>query len=271
MPMIPKKAWNRRPTRTGLAVASVGILLLAGVIASVPAQNAPRDFLGRRTPELPPQGAWGEVIQASPKWLVVQNYAGQQFPIAVEDISEFLIRWPTSIDAIGPNALVEAFGPELGSNTLRSSHVDFFEGADRLLVAPTYNSVLPDNRTVTAVDPGFNRLMNAWDYAGQNMLYGWAFPVNPGITGLPSRLHVVGNLVNGNPLRIQAPGNIVATVMPDDSERITATQVTRGTTNYARKGDVVFMLPLQVTPRGLVVSQLVLHKTIPLSQFNPNR
>ena len=34
----------------------------------------------------------------------------------------------------------------------------------------------PNNAVVTTVDPGFNRFMNAWDYAGQNQLYGWAYP-----------------------------------------------------------------------------------------------
>jgi hypothetical protein len=124
---------------------------------------------------------------------------------------------------------------------------------------------------VTAVDPGFNRFMNAWDYAGQNMLYGWAFPVTPGLTRIPSRLHIVGSVFNADPLRIAAPGNVVATVVPDASNRITVTQVTRGSTTFARNGDVAFLLPVQVTPRGLVLSQLVLHKTIPLRQFNPNR
>src|SRR4051794_36633203 len=47
-------------------------------------------------PDLPPQGAWGEVINATSRWIVIQNHQGQQFPIAVDDIQEFLIRWPYS-------------------------------------------------------------------------------------------------------------------------------------------------------------------------------
>jgi len=265
---------DRRSVRLGLVLTIAGILFLSDCRTAT-AQGlmlgGGHSSLARGIPDLPPQGAWGEIIHATPRWLILQNYAGQQFPIAVEDISDFLIRWPTTLDAVAPTALVEAIGPDLGSNVLRTSHVDVFEGADRNLVAPTYNSVLPNNRMVTAVDPGFNRLMHAWDYAGQNMLYGWAFPVSPGMTGIPSRLHVVGALVDDDPLRLSAPGNVVATVVPDASNRITVTQVTRGTTNYARKGDVAFILPVQVTPRGLIVSQLVLHKTIPLRQFNPNR
>jgi hypothetical protein len=274
MENIRGKWRNRRRNRAGLILAVVGVVFLSGGRAATAQgllQGGGRHSLTRGVPDLPPQGAWGEIIHATPRWLVLQNYAGQQFPIAVEDISDFLIRWPMTLDAVGPNSLVEAIGPDLGSNVLRTTHVDVFEGADRNMVAPTYNSVLPNGRMVTAVDPGFNRLMHAWDYAGQNMLYGWAFPVSPGMTGIPSQLHVVGVMVDDDPLRLSAPGNVVATVVPDASNRITVTQVTRGTTNYARKGDVAFIMPVQVTPRGLVVSQLVLHKTIPLRQFNPNR
>ena len=39
--------------------------------------------------------------------------------------------------------------------------------------------------------------------------------------------------------------------------------------NYARKGDYAFLLPSAINPRGIVVSQLVLYKSIPLRQFNP--
>src|SRR6516162_9994910 len=40
----------------------------------------------RGLPQLPPQGAWGEVINATPRWIVIQNHSGQQFPIALDDI-----------------------------------------------------------------------------------------------------------------------------------------------------------------------------------------
>jgi hypothetical protein len=225
----------------------------------------------RGLPQLPPQGAWGEVINVTPRWLVIQNHSGQQFPIAVDDIQEFLIRWPTSQDALTEQSVVEAVGQDVGSNTLRTGHVDVFEGSDQTLVAPTYNSVLPNNMVVTTLDPGFNRFMNAFDVAGQNMLYGWAYPVAPGLTGIPARLHVVGPWVANGPLRVAVPGNNLAAVVPDESGQITMTRVTRGDPRYARKGDYAFLLPVQTTPRGLVVSQLVLYKQIRFQQFNPNR
>ena len=53
----------------------------------------------RGLPQLPPQGAWGEVINVTQRWLVIQNHAGQQFPISIDDIQEFLIRWPMNQNA----------------------------------------------------------------------------------------------------------------------------------------------------------------------------
>lgn len=224
-------------------------------------------------PQMPPQGAWGEIINVTDRWLVLQNHAGQQFPINVEDIDEFLIRWPSSIDQISALSLVEAVGPSPGSNIVNVGHVDHFEGADRTLVSPTYNQLLPNNMAVTTIDPGFNRFMNAWDYGGQNLLYGWAYPVMPGagVNGNPTRLHVVGNLVNRVPLQIGLPGNNFATILPDATNQITVTQVTFGSTRLTRKGDYAFLMPRQAKPRGLWVSQLVLYKTIPFRQFNGGR
>jgi len=271
------KMLDTRRFGTGLLVALLSSCLLPGQVAM--AQNGDIAFqavVGQPLglPQLPPQGAWGEVINATARWLVVQNHSGQQFPIAIDDIQEFLIRWPTSMNDLNGRSLVEAVGQDAGSNVVRVNHVDVFNGSNRTLVAPTYNSLLPNNMVVTTLDPGFNRFMNPWDYAGQNMLYGWAYPVPANMSGIPSRLHVVGNVVDRNAqsqmVRIGLPGNNMATIVPDDTGQMTMTEVTRGSLNDARKGDFAFMLPLQITPRGLLLSQLVLYKQIPLAQFNPN-
>ncbi len=223
----------------------------------------------RGLPQLPPQGAWGEVINATPRWLVIQNHSGQQFPVALEDIGEFLVRWPASVSGLGPDSLVEAVGNDLGSNVVEVSHVDVFEGTDRSLVAPTYNSMLANNAAVTTIDPTFNRFMNAWDYAGQSMLYGWAYPFPTGLNGAASRLHVVGSVIERAPLRLAVPGNNFTTVIPGGNVQFTVSQVTKGSMNYARKGDYAFLLPRAINTRGLSVAQLVLYKSIPLRQFNP--
>jgi hypothetical protein len=231
----------------------------------------------RGLPDLPPQGAWGEVVNATSRWIVIQNHQGQQFPIAVEDIQEFLVRWPYSVNDLNLESVVEVAGQDVGSNVVRVNHIDVFQGPNRQLVNPGYNQILPSNMVVTTLDPGFNRFMNAWDYAGQNMLYGWAYPVPPNITGIPNRLHVVGNVIdkalgqNSMQIRVGLPGNNFATVVPDDSGRLTVTEITRGEPRYVKKGDYAFMLPQQITSRGLVLSQLVLYKQVPRAQFNPDR
>jgi len=264
-----------------VAVVLAGLLATGSWSASATAQGlgpgvAPQfDFDVNRpagVPHMPPQGAWGEIINVTDRWLVLQNHIGQQFPINIEDVDEFLIRWPSSIDQISATSMVEAVGPSPGSNVVNTGHVDHFEGADRSLVAPTYNELLPNNMAVTTIDPGFNRFMNAWDYGGQNLLYGWAYPIMPGpgtgLSGNPTRLHVVGNLVNRVPMQIGLPGNNFATVLPNATGEITVTQVTLGSTRLTRKGDYAFLMPRQAKPRGLWVSQLVLYKTIPFRRFN---
>jgi hypothetical protein len=211
----------------------------------------------RGLPELPPQGAWGEVINVTPRWLVIQNYSGQQFPISVDDIGEFLIRWPSSIANLGPRSVVEAIGISLGSNLVEAAHIDVFEGADRSLIQPTY-------------DTGFDGTMLNWVFATQNnLLNGWAYPLSTGMPGTTTeRLHVVGTVIERSPLRLSIPGNNIATVVPAGNVQLTVTQVTRGTVNAARKGDFAFIVPMSITPKGLVVSQLVLYKSIPFRRPN---
>jgi hypothetical protein len=265
---------RRCSQKLALAFLSLGLLAPGAVLAQNP-DVAFDAVVGqpRGLPQLPPQGAWGEVINVTSRWIVIQNHSGQQFPIAIDDIQEFLVRWPTSFDALTGQSVVEAVGQDVGSNTVRTNHVDVFEGTDRSLVAPTYNSILPNNMVVTTLDPGFNRFMNAWDYAGQNLLYGWAYPVPPNLTGIPARLHVVGGVVDrqGPQIRVGLPGNNFASIVPDASGQMTISQITRGSSAFARKGDYAFLMPLQIAPRGLILSQMVLYKQIPLQQFNANR
>jgi hypothetical protein len=255
---------------------ALGFVFAFGIEKPTQAQNPPLAFdqiVGhpRGLPQLPPQGAWGEVINATPRWLVIQNHTGQQFPVALDDIGEFLVRWPSSLDQHGGESLVEAVGNDVGSNIVEVTHVDVFEGNDRSLVSPTYTSLLANNAPVTTIDPVFNRFMNAWDYAGQSMLYGWAFPITNGANGIPSRLHVVGSVVQRSPLRLAVPGNNIATVIGGQNVQFTVSQVTRGTMNHPRKGDYAFLLPRAINRKGLSVSQLILYKSIPLWQFNPAR
>ena len=259
--------------RSGLVVLAAAVFLVllwhspaqAQRLLGAPAQRP--DQGGAVLPVGPLEGAWAEVIMANAKWIVVQNQAGQQFPISTNSVNQFLIRWPYSVEQLGHESVVEALGQEFGSNVLRTDHVDVFEGADRNLVNPIYASLLPNNRPVTTLDPGFNRYMNAFDIGAQNLLYGWAYPISPGELGIPTRLHVVGNAMAINPLRLLLPGNNFATILPDMAGNMAVFQMTRGNSSFAEKGDLVYLLPTELTTRTVVVSQLVLYKKIPLRQF----
>jgi hypothetical protein len=221
-------------------------------------------------PDVPPKGAWGEVIMANSKWIVIQNQERQQFPIRVDasHIKQFLARWPTNVGALTPNSVVEAIGPDLGNNTVETEYVDVFEGSDQSLVTPTYKSILPNNQIVTTIDPTSYRFMNPWDMAGQAYLHGWAYPVGPGQNGIPTRLHVVGNAFGKDPLQLRILGQNVATILPPEaSPGLKLFQVTVGDASYARKGDFVFLTPVRVNVDSLVLNQLVLYKNIPRSRF----
>jgi hypothetical protein len=257
--------------RLGLA------LFVTAVIPAAPAPVLAQRLAGANAPGLgqggaplpaaSPEGAWGEVIMANAKWMVVQNQAGQQFPIATDAVAQFLIRWPIALADLTHESVIEALGQEFGSNVLHTDHVDVFEGADRNLVNPTYTSLLSNNRPVTTLDPGFSRMMNPWDIGAQNLLYGWAYPIAPGEVGIPSRLHVVGNVMGINPLRLLVLGNNFATVLPDAAGNMAVFQMTRGNSSFAEKGDLVYLLPSDLRPRTVVLSQLVLYKKTPLRQF----
>ncbi|MHC5542566.1 hypothetical protein ACYOEI_30440 [Singulisphaera rosea] len=259
--------------------ARVGLVLLAVAAfawpsSSVFAQNFPGPYqnltAGGLTPlpPPPPRGAWGEVIMSNAKWLVVQNHEGQQFPIAWERVSQYLVRWPSSLEALTPRSYVEAIGMDLGSNTVRTDHIDIYEGSDQTLVSATSKSILPTtNGVLTTIDPTFNRMMNTFDIASQNVQYGWAYPISPGGNGIPGQLYVVGNALQLNPLSLGTPGNNIATVVPDNSGAFTITQVTRGAASFAEKGDVVFLTPVDLTDKSLVLSQLVLYKKISRNRF----
>jgi hypothetical protein len=87
---------------------------------------------------------------------------------------------------------------------------------------------------------------------------------------LPSRTHIVGNFVNdgSGSVRVAATGQNWYTVQPS-ANGMSVTQVTRGNISFAKRGDLVYFLPDNVTPRSVVVSQLVLYKKIPLNRFQP--
>src|SRR3979490_2489785 len=71
-------------TRIGLVL--LGVVAVPGLAALGQAFPGPLVNLTAGglvpLPPPPPPGAWGEVIFANERWIVVQNSEGQQFPIA---------------------------------------------------------------------------------------------------------------------------------------------------------------------------------------------
>jgi hypothetical protein len=262
--------------RNWLALACLVIVLAPGVAAR--AQNFPgplNNLTGGGIlplPPPPPQGAFFEVIFANPKWVVVQNERGQQFPVAADLINQFLIRWQADIRDLNPAVLVEAVGPEVIGMTIQTNHIDLYMGSDQVLVKPGYTSVLPIGRPVIAIDPTYQRNMTGYDIAAQNQLYSWVYPTVPGDNGIPGLMHLVGNAINVNPLRLGVPGNNFVNVLPPSPGVMTMTQVTMGQTGFAGKGDFAYLTPVQgraYTDKSLVIAQVVLYKKMRRDQFVP--
>jgi hypothetical protein len=269
-------------TRGGRVWARVGLMAVAVVIAGAEARA--QNWPGLETnltaggtlplPPLPPPGAYGEVIFANTEWLVVQNQNGQQFPIKFADVinGNYLVRWATTPEALTQSSMVEAMGPTFSLNTLNTGHIDVYEGADQMLVRPQLQDTLSFGRAVTAIDPTYQRMMNAFDISSQNQLYAWVYPINTAPGGIPGQMYAVGSFLGFNGqggLNLAVPGNRIAIVMPDASNHITMTQVTKGLPVFAQKGDIVFLVTNSVAPRGLVLSQLVLYKKIARKDFKP--
>jgi hypothetical protein len=269
---LPARRW------TNLALACVCAATVVVPGTSLQAQNFTSPWTNLTAggilplPPPPPQGEFYQVIFADARWVVVQNRLGQQFPVAADLIGQFLIRWQAGLGDLSPTMLVEAIGPELMGMTIQTNHIDLFMGSDMALVKPGYVSVLPINRPATAIDPTYQRYMNTFDIAAQNTLYTWVYPTYPGDNGIPGQMHVVGNPINGVPLRLGVPGNNFVNVLPQPPGVMTITQVTLGSPSFAKKGDGAFVTPAMgnpVTEKSLRAAQLVLYKSIRREQFVP--
>jgi hypothetical protein len=214
---------------------------------------------GLQQTRLPPQGIWSEIISVNAPWIVIQNQNGQQFPISSDQIRQFLIRWPSTTDALVNNrSVIEVTGPDAGSNTIIADHIDVYEGSDQNLVSPAVNNFY-----------GFNRTVSAFDTDQQNT-YGVVYWMTPEEYAIPDRMHVVGQSVGGGTggVKVAGFGQNWYNIQPS-ANGMSVTQVTQGNISYAKPGDLVYFIPEAVGQKSLTVSQLVLYKKIPLRQFQP--
>lgn len=222
-----------------------GFFVLLGALAPAVAQ-APQ-------PQLP-FGLWVEVISVSDKWVVVQNENGQQYPISIapDVVDLFLVRWPTTLDRLGPEFLVEATGLIGNNNALLAPHVDVFRGANQFLVAPT-SQPLVEARPL--YDPMNVMMMN---------IFGPVFYLPPQEANVPRRMHVVGACVGNAPLQVSQGGGVVFGVVAD-----TMTEVTRGSVAMVRPGDLAFCMVDGWNGRTLGLAELIVYKPMPIDQFAP--
>jgi hypothetical protein len=210
---------------------------------------AARALGGLNKPSVEPQGVWGEVIMANGKWIVLQNAQGQQFPISYEAIRQFVVRWPTRLDLAAQDAFFEVTGVDATSNQVRANHVDVFEGSAKTLVTPTMQRLFGANRVITPLD------------VEQMQIYGGVFVFSPAEMAIPPRIHMVGNLVGVEPMRIGVEGNNAIAVLPAP-EGIDMTQVTLGSADFVRKGDMVYYIPEAAFEKSIGVTRLILYKTV---------
>ncbi|RUL87160.1 hypothetical protein [Tautonia sociabilis] len=210
---------------------------------------------GLSPPSFAPNGVWARVITATPKWLVLEDAEGRQYPVSFSAIDLFVIRWPANPALAPPGTMAEVTGFDLNNGSILAGHVDLYEGSARSLVSPTSLVLVGYNRVMVPTNPY------------QMSTFG-QFTLLPGEELIPQRRHLVGPLVSGAPLVIAGPGNQAAQVVPG-AGGMSVTQVTIGSPSFVRPGDMVWCLPLAAGPQTLALRRLVVYKTIPMAQFVP--
>jgi hypothetical protein len=209
-------------------------------------------------PAFNPPGEWLQVLTVTDNWLVLQNELGQQFPVSLDAVRLFAMRWPTSLETLSPVDLVEVTGLDIGSNRVSTDHIDIYKGSARSLVTPTVQQIV-----------GYNRVLTYFDIERQNALgFNYQYLLTPEELRMPYRLHIVSSAVNIAPLQLSVGGNNAVAVLPDTGG-MTMSEVTRGAIQLVRPGDIAFVQPIleQTTPRSLMLNQLVVYKSVPVEQM----
>ena len=235
------------------AVASL-LMAASAAMAQIPFGGA-AGMTGLSPPQFEPDGIWARVVSVTPKWLVLENDLGQQFPLSTGAVDLFLMRWPTTPAELSAGALVEVTGIDLNTSQVLSAHADVYEGPARALVTPTSQYLVGYNRVMTLTNP-----FQMGTYGQVNLL--------PGEEMIPRRRHLVAPAISGVPLILAAPGNEAVGVVWGNGG-MSMTSVTPGSPGLVRSGDLVWCMPAGFTTRSLAISELVVYKTMPIGQFVP--
>jgi hypothetical protein len=205
---------------------------------------------------------WAEVLSVTPKWLVLQNQKGEQYPVSFEAVGLFLIRFPTTVDRIAPDALVEATGVDRGSNRIGVDHVDVFEGGARGMVAPGLLYITGSGRSYRPIDFTFNSDAYGDPFPGLGP------PIQGGVNTGPAMTHLVGPVLNRFPLILGIEGNNRIVVLPLTPAGFSVSRIVPGSPGLVRPGDLVFFSAVEARPKSLILEQLIVYKRLPADQFD---
>jgi len=255
-------AWRMSRIRAlALALAALGWVPLARgqdqVDVGFPDEIAVNPQGGVNSLLPPSQGEWAQVITVTNKWLVIQNQKGQQFPVAIDKIGLFLIRWPTKIDEVDEGTMIEANGQELGTTEVLTDHIDVFAGTAAELVRPGFAS----QSTFSAMANNFQIQTNLQFNLFQPFYGVGSAPI---VTGEMGWARVAAPLAGLDPVRVVLQGNSIVTIRT--TENCTVTSVTPGSSSVLRKGDLVYFVPSEPTPKSYNLAQLVGYKNVPMNR-----
>jgi hypothetical protein len=206
----------------------------------------------------PAQQGYASVLTVTPRWLVIQNERGQQFPVAFDSVGLFLVRWPATAEHLLPGRdgvppLVEANGRSAGANNVQTDHIDIYRGPGRGLVSP---GILTPN--LLAIQPNFQFQVNLQFNLFQPLQGVGGGPIMPENVG--DLMFVVGPPINVDPLRLGIAGTNWVNVLPSPGG-FAMNVVTPGSPSQIKPGDFVYYVAMQEEPKGLRLSQLVVYKT----------
>jgi hypothetical protein len=244
-----------RGIRSGsLALAAVALLVMTARSEAQFLDPVSRAGMGA----LQVEWSEAEILTVTPKWLVLQNPKGQQFPVFLADLPLFLIRWPTSPDRLAPDSWMEVTGGIGNSNQILTDHGDIYQGAAK--------NLLPVRGPTRVLFNSMGMILTPTDISLMNAL-GDDFRRRPEDIR-PVGMYVVGPIVSRNPLIVDTPGNTQVAVLGAQGAP-SMTLITQGSSSLVRPGDLVRYLTAGVGPRSLNLSQLWVYKTIPLDQYAP--
>ena len=247
----------------GLAVAALG--LLAPPRSGSQAVDAPGELA-----TAVPRWGWAEVVNVTPKWVVLQTQDGRQYPVSLakENVPLFVIRWPTMPDQLTNQSVIEVAGGRGVNNQVIADHADVFEPDARMLLGTGWPFM--------ALLVGGNRISNYYDTNQQNALrdtayngYDYVARAAAAPAGIADVLHVVAPVAAINPLRLTPGNNNVVPVVSPNNGVPTLTRITPGSHSYVRPGDLAFFITSYPAAKGLSLAQLVVYKRMSFDQFAP--